>query len=126
MEHRWGSRKKIDVPVRFVALPTRIGTGRITNISMTGAFIETDEQLRPTAVLYVEMIHRSQEPGPSRRLSAIVVRKTAAGVGIEWCEAASKSPLYARLHSSAGDAPGETVDDVSRTNAFLYQFEFVV
>jgi hypothetical protein len=124
MEHRWGSRKSIDVPVRFIALPATIGTGRITNVSMTGAFLETRAQLRPMAMLYVEMTHLLQEPGRRKRLSASVVRKTDLGVGIEWCEAASKSLLYAQLRA------GERLEvaagpNRSRRDLCIYQFDFL-
>jgi PilZ domain len=97
MEHRWGGRKLIDVPVRFMALPATIGTGRIINVSMTGAFLETRAELRPMAMLRLEMI----DPGRCGRLTASVVRHSELGVGLEWCEAAARSPLYARLRSSS-------------------------
>jgi hypothetical protein len=101
VEHRWGSRTAIDVPVRFIVPPATIGTGRITNVSMTGAFLETCALLRPMSLLYVEMIQvPNGHGGRSKRLSACVVRRTETGVGIEWCEAASKSLLYTQLRSA--------------------------
>ena len=112
MEHRWGSRKSIDVPVRFIALPDTIGTGRIVNVSMTGAFLETRAELRPRAMLHLEMIY----PERCGRLTASVVRHSDLGVGLEWCEAAAKSPLYARLRSS--QAPVAT--DICE-----YRFDFL-
>jgi len=124
MEHRWGSRKAIDVPVRFIALPATIGTGRITNVSMTGAFLETRAQLRPMALLYVEMIHLPQERGRRKRLSASVVRRTDLGVGIEWCEPASKSPLYSQLRSSARLQVPQGVGGGPR-EIYFYQFDFL-
>jgi PilZ domain-containing protein len=124
MEHRWGSRKAIDVPVRFIALPATIGTGRITNVSMTGAFLETRLELRPMALLYVEMIHLSQGPGRRKRLSASVVRRTELGVGIEWCEPASKSPLYTQLRTSARLQVQRGPDGGQREICF-YQFDFL-
>jgi hypothetical protein len=124
MEHRWGSRKAIDVPVRFIALPATIGSGRLVNVSMTGAFLETRAELRPMALLYVEMIHLPKEAGRRNRLSASVVRRTAAGVGIEWCEAASKAPLYSQLRSAGrvevAAGPGGAQRDIC-----FYQFDFL-
>jgi hypothetical protein len=126
MEHRWGSRKAIDVPVRFMALPALIGTGRITNVSMTGAFLETRAPLRPMVLLYVELIHLSREAGRRRRLSASVVRRTESGVGIEWCEPASKSPLYAQLRSAARTEAGTQLEGTpGRREMVLYQFDFL-
>jgi hypothetical protein len=126
MEHRWGSRKAIDVPVRFIALPALIGTGRITNVSMTGAFLETRAALRPLVLLYVEMIHLSQDAGRRKRLSASVVRRTETGVGIEWCEPASKSPLYAQLRSAARLDVNAAADGAFKSREMvLYQFDFL-
>jgi hypothetical protein len=124
MEHRWGSRKAIDVPVRFIALPATIGTGRITNVSMTGAFLETRAELRPMAVLYVEMIQMLHEPGTRKRLSASVVRRTDLGVGIEWCEAASKSALYVHLRSSSRLETG-AIPNAGQRDICLYQLDFL-
>lgn len=124
MEHRWGSRKPIDVPVRFIALPATIGSGRITNVSMTGAFLETRMELRPLALLYVEMIHLPQEAGRRKRLSASVVRRTELGVGIEWCEPASKSPLYTQLRSAERlQVPNGT--DGGQRDICFYQLDFL-
>jgi hypothetical protein len=129
MEHRWGSRKVIDVPVRFIALPATIGTGRIVNVSMTGAFLETGMELRPMALLYVEMIHMPKDCGVRRRLSASVVRQNAMGVGIEWCESASKSPLYAELRAAVRDAARDAASEAAReaglANKRGYRFEFL-
>jgi hypothetical protein len=41
MEHRWGGREATDVAVRFFAFPSQIGSGRVVNISVSGAFLET-------------------------------------------------------------------------------------
>jgi PilZ domain-containing protein len=111
-------------PVRFIALPATIGTGRITDISMTGAFLETRMQLRPLVLLYVEMIQQSHETGRRKRLSASVVRRTELGVGIEWCEPASKSPLYTQLRSSARLQIPRGADGGQRDICF-YQFGFL-
>jgi hypothetical protein len=89
MEHRWGRRYDTDVAVRFVALPGTIGSGRVTNISMSGAFMETRSKLRLLMVLYIEGLTSATErgkPGNPKRLAATVVRRSSAGVGLEWCE----------------------------------------
>ena len=117
MEHRWGSRKSIDVPVRFIALPATIGTGRIINVSMTGAFLETRAELRPMAMLYIELIYLLRDAGQRARLAASVVREDELGVGIEWCEPAAKSPLYARLRSAS--------QALVATDTCGYRFDFL-
>ena len=104
MEHRWGRRYDTDVAVRFVALPATIGSGRVTNISLTGAFMETACKLRLLSVVYIEDLDSGKERGKSaaaKRLAATVVRRCSAGVGLEWCERWSYSALESRLEASA-------------------------
>jgi hypothetical protein len=89
MEHRWGRRYDTDVSVRFVALPGTIGSGRVTNISLSGAFMETTAKLRLLTVLYIEGLESDGgrgKAGVAKRLAATVVRRCSAGVGLEWCE----------------------------------------
>jgi hypothetical protein len=89
MEHRWGRRYDTDVAVRFVALPGTIGSGRVTNISLSGAFMETRAKLRLLTVVYIEGLDTVKDrgkAGAAKRLAATVVRRCTAGVGLEWCE----------------------------------------
>jgi hypothetical protein len=84
MEHRWGRRQPTDVKVR-VASTDKIGTGRILNISMTGAFMATKMPLRLLSVVYVAS--SSSRRVRTSGMAAFVVRHDDAGVGLEWCEA---------------------------------------
>src|ERR1700742_933026 len=93
MDHRWGRRKSTDAPVRFFALPATFGTGRVTNVSVTGAFMETLQELPLATTIYVESI-APVDSGGRRRMAASVVRCAPTGVGLEWCQAASNSTLY--------------------------------
>jgi hypothetical protein len=114
MEHRWGRRYDTDVAVRFVALPGTIGSGCITNISLSGAFMETGAQLRLLTLLYIEGLASDRErgdPGAPKRLAATVVRRCSAGVGLEWCERWRLSAL------PAPSAPGG--------EPYMYRLEFI-
>jgi hypothetical protein len=84
MEHRWGRRQPTEVKVR-VASTDKIGTGRILNISMTGAFMATRMPLRLLSVVYVAS--SSSRRVRTSGMAAFVVRRDADGVGLEWCEA---------------------------------------
>ena len=107
MEHRWGRRQPTDVKVRFVASTDKIGTGRILNISMTGAFMATKSPLRILSVVYVAS-SRSRKVRSSG-MAAYVVRHDALGVGLEWCEAAhDRMGVEARLAMLTGDAAGKS------------------
>jgi hypothetical protein len=77
-------------------LPTISGAGRILNISCSGAWLETSVSLRLCSLLYLESLDDRAPPGA--RASASVVRRTAHGVGLEWCE---KDGLFQRCHLDA-------------------------
>lgn len=91
MEHRWGHRREIS---RSVHLETRSGVaaqGRITNVSISGAFIVSP--LPFSLFSYVKVQFTAMLNG-KRTLMAVegqVVRKDEAGYGIEWCEFAPEA-----------------------------------
>jgi hypothetical protein len=87
MEHRWGKRLNVSAEVRlFVAgLPTPL-PGCILNVSASGAFIDT--RLRPQLLqcMQVEIRMPTATDTEVIRIRACVIRRTATGVGVEWCE----------------------------------------
>jgi hypothetical protein len=122
MDKRRGRRDNTDVAVRFVALPSTIGTGRVTNVSLSGAFMETKCKLALHAVIYIEGLDSPKERGKAgiaRRLAATVVRRCSAGVGLEWCAEQSQSTLESRL-DTAVMAPPQDADA-----PFVYHLEFI-
>src|SRR3974390_1011347 len=95
MEHRWGARTEISVPVRLYAGARRISEGRIVDLSLSGAFIATRA---PVAVftrleLVADELPLSAQPC---RIPAYVVRQSEEGVGLEWCDFAP-APFRALL-----------------------------
>lgn len=107
MEHRWGRRQSTDVPVRFVSR-TKIGTGCLLNVSVTGAFMKTRDRLRLLSVLHLSVASHSGKTN-SKGAAAFVVRRESEGVGLEWCEAGHTS-VEARLALLAGDSIDSTAD----------------
>ena len=84
-----------------------IGFGRVTNVSATGAFLETQFPLRLLSMLYLQPTDLLPADGASARIAATVVRHCAAGVGLEWCEfGAEATRVYARLAAGSND-PGD-------------------
>ena len=83
MEHRWGQREDVTIPVRL-RWRQRYGAaaGEITNISASGAWVDTAALLPLLAPIDVDML---TEEGWSN-LGAFVVRRNSGGVGIEWRE----------------------------------------
>jgi len=89
MEHRWGCRVPTDVAVRLVLPLGAIGVGRIRNVSVTGAYIETRLSLPLLSLVHIELVPPQGTAGGSmRRSSAYVVRQGRGGVGLEWCDVA--------------------------------------
>lgn len=88
MEHRCGERSAINRPVRIRRPPGIVGWGRLRDVSLTGAFIETPLPLPPLTFIEIDM---TVAAGGSRRLSGYVVRRTPEGVGLEWCEASEQT-----------------------------------
>ena len=54
MEHRWGRRESTDVPVQFLARSGMTGSGRVLNISSTGAYLQTALSLPLNSLVYLE------------------------------------------------------------------------
>jgi len=85
MEHRRAGRIQVDLPVMVSAdQPERI-LGCMRNLSLSGALLRIDADLRPHALIEVCV----ELPTPSRhpaRLLAHVSRRWEEDVGIEWCK----------------------------------------
>jgi hypothetical protein len=110
MDHRWGRRRPTDVAVQVIAKWGARREGRVANISLTGAYLETQMTLRPLALVYLESADRSIADRIGKRIAASVVRHDAAGVGLEWCEPQTKaSGINALLAMLGGAAVDEMV-----------------
>jgi len=90
MEHRWGERVAVALPVRIRAPYGLVGSGLVINFSVSGAFIATT---LPIAVLsQVRVSFRFGRRAAqimhlgSSTFAAQVVRESAAGFAVEWCE----------------------------------------
>ena len=86
MEHRWGQRLSLDLPIRITVQPFSVRHGRLTNLSVSGAMLKLDHELRLLHRIHValEMPHTTKCEAPT--LAAYVTRTGRFGVGIEWCE----------------------------------------
>ena len=86
MEHRWGSRVGVDIPVRITAHKFAVRLGRLVNISVSGAYIRAELEVRMLARIEVsiELPRRAKHEAPA--IAAYVARKLRDGIGIEWCQ----------------------------------------
>ncbi len=86
MEHRWGERISVYVPVRLDARPRALAPGCIRNASLSGAYIETSARLPPGTLLAVELERLRLESHERCGLRACLVRQDARGIAVEWSE----------------------------------------
>jgi hypothetical protein len=84
MEHRWGQRAPCGSRVRLPTGAGICGAGRLRDVSMSGAFLETALELPLFGRVTVAVVRG--DPGHEIEAIGSVVRKEPGGVGIEWCE----------------------------------------
>ena len=85
IEHRWGERAQVNLPVYVSASALAEVDACMQNLSLSGALMKAECDLRLHTLIAV----RIQLPPPSSHvavLNAYVSRKLEQAVGIEWCE----------------------------------------
>lgn len=90
MEHRWGARRPCRARACLSAGGGVIGSGRLRNISMSGALLETALLLPICSQVTVAVLGEDGSK-PDVEFTATVVRAEPGAVGIEWCETADAS-----------------------------------
>jgi len=87
MEHRWGQRVRVDIPVRLEVPPASVIAGRILDLSVSGAWISGELEQHLSAEIAVVF---EPQPGSSssHRIPAFVARARLEGIGVEWRELA--------------------------------------
>ena len=116
MEHRRGQRKPAHQRVRVLTAGGIAGRGHILNVSISGAFIRTPLPARLLSVVQVAIVadHCSRV---STIVAAQVVRKTAEGLGLEWCEPAPALVDALATTPSSGDSRPLTTSTLARETA---------
>ena len=87
MEHRLGSRHATDVDVYLRTWGSTVSArGRLTDLSVSGAFVAPLLPCRPLLHVTVQIAPegRPRRSGPS--LEGQIVRLADGGIGIEWSE----------------------------------------
>lgn len=112
MEHRWGQRVELDIPVTLRANGGAAVRGILRNASISGALIETPLDVPVFGHLVVKLPAMGRA-APGCELVASVVRHADQGIGVEWRDMAC-APLMARLRA-AGHAPAQLA---ARDSAF--------
>ena len=91
MDLRWGRRVQVDVPVRIAAHRFAVRDGRLIDLSVSGAFIETDSDARMLSRVQVTLLLPAYPRHEAPTLEAYVARKHGHGIGVEWCEFAHRA-----------------------------------
>jgi hypothetical protein len=84
MDHRWGSRQTLKQPVEVESAPKCLGKAWLTDVSLTGAHLQCDEQFRGSICVRVRLSNGRGSKG--EWLDAHVARRTPDGLGLEWFE----------------------------------------
>jgi hypothetical protein len=86
MEQRWGERLPVNLPVRVSAHAFSVRDGRLTDLSVSGAHLAVDVDLRPLARVEIVVVlpYRSKHEAPT--IYGYVTRRHRDGFGLEWCE----------------------------------------
>jgi len=94
MEHRWGERVRVGIPIRLTGTqPYLVTQGRLENLSISGGFIAAKSGFRTFSRIKVllEAPLRPKQDAPV--LDAYVARQQQGGIGVEWCEFAAPAVL---------------------------------
>jgi hypothetical protein len=105
MEHRWGERMAVDIPVQVSVPPLILGSGRILNISVSGAWICGRFDLPPLARAIVVFDLDLGGTSESMPIACYVVRVRPEGIGVEWRELAPQMVSDLMLFAGGAQAP---------------------
>lgn len=88
-EGRWGDRVRVNIPVEVSGNAMTSADGCIKNLSLSGALVKADADLRLHALIQLSI--KAPSPAPrAATVTAYVSRKTPEGVGVEWCQFAPR------------------------------------
>lgn len=86
MEHRWGERLLVDVPVRVSTHAFSQREGILRNLSVSGALLVSDLDARVLARVQIHVVNHHRRVHESPGIQAFVARRYRHGFGLEWCE----------------------------------------
>ena len=86
MEHRWGQRKSAHQPVRLLTVGGIVAHGYLVNVSISGSFVKTPLPASVLSIVQMAFLGENRRSRVFRTVAAQVVRRTAEGLGLEWCE----------------------------------------
>jgi len=115
MEHRWGQRVTLELPVGLEVGGRSLGRGLVRNLSVSGALIETSLELPVFTNLVVTLPASREIAGQSSGLAASVVRTAPGGFAIEWRDMACPT-VVALLERMVGRPAASLCEDPAFTH----------
>jgi hypothetical protein len=113
MEHRWGRRIAVEIPIQMVAKGISLKSALMANLSVTGALIKADCELRVLSRIQILVESPTRPQKDALILAAYVAGNYRHGIGVEWCEWAS--PRVTELLQAVTASPwSHTSRDLSR------------
>jgi len=87
MDHRWGHRIELDIPIRVMhPVVLRCGSGRLSNISLGGALIISSLDSNVGARIQISIPLDTDGTLCESVIDAYLVRKSDTAFAIEWAE----------------------------------------
>ncbi len=91
MEHRWGHRREINRPIHLVTRGGLGARGRISNVSISGAYILSPLPAQLFSYVAIQFTAMLNGKRTTTAVEAQIVRKDESGFGVEWCEFAPEA-----------------------------------
>jgi PilZ domain-containing protein len=86
MEHRWGERICVNIMVQIAAGALDGINGCLTNLSLSGALIQTKVDVRVYSLIQVTLKMPSTLQGNAMIKGHVTRKLTDEYIGVEWCE----------------------------------------
>jgi hypothetical protein len=84
IEHRWGRRFRVNIPVWAAVSSSEIEC-RLKNLSLSGALMKSEHDFRLNTLIEIIISLPPLAEGRAK-VQAHITRKLHEGVAIEWCE----------------------------------------
>jgi len=97
VEHRWGKRLRLELSVSLQWVPHSFASGRLRDVSLSGAYIEGVPVLPLWTEIYVHL--DGIGCGECSAVKAYVIRNEPGGIAVEWSDFAPRE-----VHRLIGDA----------------------
>ena len=105
MEHRWGQRWEVEKSVQLRTRGGVVARGRLCNVSISGAFVESTLPVRLLSYVQVHFATELMSRRTNLSIEGQVVRRSAEGFAVEWCEFAPEAVYGLAVPEAASSLP---------------------